>query len=210
MAVTLTLAASFQEQNDNKVLVITDTTGTAVSTGWGVGDNPDYTDIDGTTYDLFLDITITTSDGTETTYDQIDLYDEFGPFAAYEDMVFNIDATMLLVDGVAFGDSDTELPDGIWEIAYSIYTGVDETDTYEITILVNGQIRIIVYEKLRQIPTTYLCQECCNTRTIKEAIFAYSYLMAIDSSAFTSKTEELLNQLYTLERMCLNGSNCTW
>lgn len=201
MAVTLDL--SYSEQNDNKLLTFTDT-----SANWG-GVNIDVTDVTSAT----LDITITISDGTETTYDQIDLVAEFGDGGApeFDDqdaMVFEIDCSLLQESGVAIGDDDDELPDGLWEITYTINGGTGATTLTE-TILVNGVIRAEVYELLRALPTYYNCDEC-KSKTILDALYCYGMLNVMNSDAYVARTEELISLLYILERLVDNGSNYTW
>ena len=198
MALSPTL--SYSERNDNCLLTITDTT------TWG-GAEIDVTDVTV----LTLDIVITTSDGTETTYTQIDLVDEFGDgvapeFNAQSDMVFEIDATMLLSGGTAYGTADDELPDGIWSITYTVNTdvGILEED-----ILIDGRVRVAVYELLRALPTIYNCDEC-KSKTVLDALYAYGCLNVLQSNAYVAKTEELISLLYTLERIVTNGSNYTW
>ena len=206
------LALSFVESNDNTKLVMTDITGTDGATDWGVGANPNYDHIDGSDYDLELDIVITTADGTETTYDTIDLYAEFGPFVSYNNLSFDIDCTQLKVDGVAIGTDEDEIPDGIWGITYTLVDLADSLNNVEYSgnILINGVVKQKVYEMLKDIPMTYQYGENVDSYQIREAMFAYSYLIAIESSAYISKKVELLNQLGVLERIVSNGSNNTW
>lgn len=191
---------SYSQRNDNKLLTLTDIT------VWGA---PEIAVTDITV--LTLDIDITTSNGTTTTYDQIDLVDEFGDGAAPEfnnqaALVFEIDASLLLVDGVAIGTSDDELPDGIWNITYTVNTsiGILEQD-----ILIDGVIRTKVYELLRALPTIYNCSEC-KSKTVLDALYSYGCLNVMRSDAYVAKTEELVSLLYTLERIVTNGSNYTW
>jgi hypothetical protein len=75
----LNLSLSYSERNDNKVLTLTDTTA-----DWGTGGNITVAAITS----LTLDVTIVTSDGTETECDQIDLVDEFGPLTTQANLVF--------------------------------------------------------------------------------------------------------------------------
>lgn len=212
-----TLSASFVQQNDAKGLVVTDTTGTTAATAWTQGTNPAVTDIVDlggatTTWGLYLDITLTQSDGTETVFTRIDLHDQFGPFTTNDDLVFTIIPTMLIVSGASTTvyDSDDTLPDGIYEISYG-YVEVDgvtgETD-YE--MLLDGVVRIATYDIMRLIPITYADSDDVDSREIREAMFAWSYLMSLKSSSYTSKNEELLTQLSTLETIIRNGSNNTW
>lgn len=198
----LTPALSYVERNDNKLLTLTDATA-----DWGVGGNIAVIDVTAAT----LDIIITTSDGTATTYDQIDLVTEFGDGIAPEfntqaDMVFAIDASMLLLSGVAIGTSDDELPDGIWNITYDINSG---TGTLVEDILINGVVTVNVYELLRALPTTYNCSEC-KSKTILDTIYCKALLDVMESDAYAAMTEELITQLYNLERFIDDGSSYTW
>ena len=217
MAVTLALTASFVEQNDALALVVTDTTGSDGTNDWSVGDNPDYSDIvdlEGATntWGLYLDITLTQSDGTETVFDTIDLHDEFGGtgFGDADDMVFTITAPMLFVDASTDYDSEDTIPDGIYDISYGarqVDVSDHETD-YE--LLLDGVVRKAVYDIMRLIPITYADSDDIDSREIREAMFAWSYLTALTSSSYVSKNEELLTQLNTLENIIRNGSNNTW
>lgn len=199
MALTPTL--SYEERNDNKLLTFTDTTA-----DWGVGGNAVVTDVTV----LTLSIEITTSDGTATTYDNIDLVDLFGDGAGPEfnnqaAMVFPIDASMIKDGGIAIGTSDDELPDGLWEITYTINATVGTPET----IFIDGRVRVAVYELLRQIPTIYNCDEC-KSKTILDALYAYGCLNVLRSDAYVAKSEELISLLYVLERIVTNGSSYTW
>lgn len=206
------LALSFTERNDNIALIIQDITGTDGSTDWGVGTNISYTDIDGSSYDLLLDIVITTSDGTETTYDQIDLYSEFGPFVTYDDMVFTITADMLKVSTVAQFEVGDTLPDGIWDITYTVTNaGTAGADvTLQEDVLIYGVVKYEVYDAIRQVPRIYELVGEVDTRTVWEALLKIAYLEALQASAYVSMSEELLDQLETLENLVRNGSNNTW
>jgi len=200
MALTPTL--SYKERNDNRLLTLNDAT-----LNWGVGGNINVTDVTVAT----LDITITTSDSTATTYTQINLIAEFGDGVAPEfntqaDMVFEIDATLLLSGGVAYGTADDVLPDGIWSITYTINTNVG---ILEEDILIDGIVRTDVYELLRALPVMYNCNEC-KSKTVSDALYAYGCLNVLQSNAYVAKTEELISLLYTLERIIANGSNYTW
>jgi hypothetical protein len=220
----INLSATFKEQNDNKALVITDTTNNWSET-WSSGGNISIDSI-GTNpggYDnilFLLDISIMTADGVTVEYDTIDLYDEFAPdggFVDQNDLIFTIPCSLLKVDGTAIGTNEVEIPDGIWTISYYLKddpggSGYD-TYTYDTQVLINGIIKVKVYQMLRKIPVLYLCGDARGDkelRKIKDAIFSYSYLMGIESAAFSAKVEELLNQLYTLERITVNGSHCSW
>lgn len=205
MALTLSLSAV--ERNDSKLLTLTDT-----STDWGT---PSYTDIaarTSLTYSLTLDITINTPTAT-TVYDQIDCYVlAEGPFTAQSDLVFPISAAELLISSSPLGTTDTLLPDGIWDIVYKVqhYSGGTWSDvaTKSFSILMYGQIKTKVYDKLRKVPKWSDCPN--GYRDINEASYYYTYLKSIESSAFVARKTELIQMLETLERLLLNGSNYPW
>ena len=216
MALLSNLSLDFVESNDNKSLIISDTTGTEATTSWSQGTvggvTISYSTIDGSTYGLELDIEITTSDGTVTAYDTIDLYDVFGGFTTYNDMVFTIDSTLLKVNTIAIGDATDELPDGTWDITYTLVDVVTPANNvvYNNVVLIYGVVEKAVYEKLRAIISKYDNEEWLDDHLTREAMFAYSYLIAIEASAQVAKEEELLNSLSVLERLITNGSNNTW
>jgi hypothetical protein len=208
----LALNLSTVEQNDSKLITFTDT-----STGWGTEGDPSYTDIEAytsQTYALTLDLTINTPSGS-TVYDTIDLYGKglVAPFVAQTDLVFAIDATMILESEVAYGTSSTLLPDGIWDIVYKVqyYTGGAWTiiDSKSESLLVYGQIKKSVYDKLRLVPR-WTESDVSKYRDIQEASYYYTYLQSIEKSAFIARKEELIEMLETLQRLLINGSNYPW
>lgn len=252
----LNLSLSFQEQNDNKAIVLTDTTdnwdsstthltigddtvigdfyeivanttnftlggvgapnnnvGTrfvcgAVITLAGADDlipvTPTIAEIDSIT----LDTIITGVSEVATAKTQVDLLAEFGPFATQADLVYTITA-LLLGDGI-----DSELIDGLYELTYSVtYSGDGvgtKTDTLTTTLLVYGQVKTATYDKIRQIPTYYMCTNGCPSPEISEADLCGAYLSGIENSAYVAKTEELLAMLVTLDNLITNGSKITW
>ena len=222
----LDLSITFTESNDNKTVILTDTTGTYSAdnlTGWG-SPNIDVGDIiSGSTaskYNLLLTITITDSSGTETEYDEINLFDHNGgAFTDASDLVFEMNSSHLLSGGTALGDSDDELPDGLWAIDYRIVdadynsetNGLSTADNYIVDTfyLIYGVVKASVYDKLRQIPTDYMCNNC-DSREIMEAIFMYGYLKGIETSAYVAKQEELIIMLATLESIVRDGSTIIW
>lgn len=211
----LSLSFSVVERNDNKLLTITDTAGTyhAVDnpTGWetGAATNPDPADIDGVTHTLGLDITVTTSDGTATTYDTIDVFTLFGPFADAGDLVFALDCTMLVSGGSALGTAASEFPDGLYTINYTYDDGLGTEVTTVSTVLLDGIVANDLYELLRTMPVSYDCEACYDKKTM-DIIFAKMYLDAIHASAYSARTTSILNQLTVVENLLRNVSNYTW
>lgn len=214
----LDLSFSVTERNDNLVITITDTTGTydAVTNdgGWETGGatNPDPADIvaSGGAHTLELTLTITTSSGTSTTYDDVDLYTQFGPFTDAGDLVFALTPAMFSSSGTALGTAIDEFPDGIYEFTYKYDDGLGgQEDSQVETALIEGKVKNATYELLRLLPKLYECKDCV-TKKVLDAIFCRGYLDAMYSSAYISNTEELYNQLYVLERLVTDGSSYTW
>jgi hypothetical protein len=208
----LALNLSVIEQNDSKVITFTD-----ISTGWGTGGDPNYTSIAAVathTYSLLLDITINTPSGT-VVYDTIDLYGKglHTPFAVQGDLVFALDSSMIYDGGVVLGDNTTLLLDGIWDITYRVqhYSGGVWTTvaTKSISLLVYGQIKKAVYDKLRLVPR-WTESDANRYRDIQEAGYYYTYLQSIEKSAFIARKDELVQMLETLQRLLINGSNYPW
>ena len=197
MAVTLSL--SYEERNDNKVFTFTDT-----SANWGVGGNINPDGIS----TLTLDIQVTDSSGTITSYDQINLVTELGlgPASTQADLVFELNATHLAEAGIPYGTVDDVLPDGVWQVTY-LLTGVlpDSTSAMQETILVYGNVRNSVYKLLRQMNTSYECEGCIDEGVLN-VIFAKTYLDAIQVAELPTRTTAVVEQLYTLERILLNIS----
>jgi len=249
----LNLSLRYQEQNDNKAIVLTDTTdnfddqssattttivagdmyeiavaGTYNYTVLGAADNNVGTrfvsnanatvNLGGSVYEVTaaiseiigvtLAVTVTDKNNVSTSKGTINLLTEFGPFVDQGDMVYTIDAD-LLSDPI-----DSLLTDGLYTLVYTITSQIGigdvRTDTLNVTILVYGQVKVAVYEKLRQIPTYYMCNDARALSRISEADLCGAYLSGIENSAYIAKTEELLNMLVELDSMVLNGSNITW
>jgi len=205
----LALDLTVVERNDSKLITFTD-----ASTGWGTDGDPSYTSIaarTGLTYSLTMDITINTS--TEVLVcDQIDLYVLSGPFVTAADLVFELDHNVVLSGGVTIATNEV-LPDGIWDITYKVqyYTGGvwTDIDVKTLSVLIYGDIKTQVYDRLRQIPNLYNSKVLME-RDIQEPLLYYTFLQSIEKSAFVARKEELLEMLETLERLLLNGSNYPW
>lgn len=213
----LDLSFSITERNDNLVITLTDTTGTYDAAtnpgGWqtGAATNPDPADIEasGGAHTLELSLTITTSDGTSTTYDDVDLFTQFGPFTDAGDLVFALTPSMFSSSGTALGTDTDEFPDGIYEFTYIYDQGLGTVDSEVESALIEGQVKNATYELLRLLPKLYECKDCV-TKQVLDAIFCRGYLDAMYSSAYISSTEELYNQLFVLERLVTDGSSYTW
>lgn len=208
----LSLSFDVTERNDNKLLTVLDTTGiydiVTNDDGWGAP-NPVVTDIDGVTHTLELDITLTISNGTVTTYDSIDLFTLFGPFTDISDLSFALNCSMLQSGGTALGTSDDEFPDGLYTITYTYDKGLGSVITVTNTILLDGRVANALYELLRTLPTDYECGQC-NEKEILDIIFMKTYLDAIHASVYSARTTAILDQLGVLENLLTNVSSYTW
>lgn len=222
----LTLNLEFLEQNDNLALKITDNAETyhAVdnSTGWGVP-NPVVTDIVDSTddvtvnkYHLLLDVTYTGSDAVSVTYTQLNLYDVNGAaFIDTADLTWTIDAADLvdLSDGQSQGTDENALFDGKYDFVYQLVSNINHSSvitTHSVSILLDGNVRVKIYNQLRQISTIYNSTELyvpiyhhqfkdILNVSLKKALFD-SMLSGVSHSA----TNDILNLLDTIERLTLN------
>ena len=201
----LSLSFSISERGDNELLTITDTTGTGTG-GWGNGGNDAVTAINNTTKLLTLKISITTSDGTKTTYDTINLYNQFGgPFTTVSQLVFPLTCAMLKVSGQPLGTISTAFPDGIYDIVYTYNT----TNIVETYTLIDGVVKTQLYQLLRTIPTKYEA-DGYYADDILDIIFMKGYYDSLIATAEVGRQDQVIDQLYTLQRLILNGSNYNW
>jgi hypothetical protein len=196
----LNVSLSYSERNDNKVLTITDTTTNYDSDGNMAVDQ---------ITSLLLNVTIITSDNSELECDTIDLIDIFGSVVLQEDLVFPINTSHLIWNGSALGTAESTLPDGIYTFQYVIDSSLPTEVSYTEDVLIEGVIRTQVYSMLRDLPTIYNCKEC-KTKQIMDTIFCYGLLNTMEAAGYVAKNEELINQLYTLERLTTNGSSYSW
>lgn len=215
MAVSLVLADPLQS-NDATVLRIQDDTGVYDAsdnpTGWGTP-NEEVTDIVALTtttaskYHLTLDVVITTSDSTETTYDTIDLYTEYGPFSDITDLVFDLNSTKLITSGVAYGDSTDSLPDGWYVITYKLASADTDTaiSSTTVTLLIDGNVRSAVYDDLRTVPYSTdfetLSHNVDEWDNVLNPIYYYSLFRGMLAEVTLAKKEEILNMLSVLEQL---------
>ena len=223
----LNLDLTYAQSNDAVTLTVTDSTGEYTAnnlTGWGgAGGNETYTDIivatsvgDGSNHHLTLAVTVTDKDGTETAYDEIDLFTKNGgAFTTAADLTWDLTPADFIgtVSGTAMGAATDKLDDGIYAITYNLVdaaTDLVSVDSVVESTIVDGAVRIAVYDKLRQVPTDYDCEDNDRSRDIMEALLSYSYLQSIEASASVSNTSELVTMLYTLDKLVSDGSHYTW
>jgi hypothetical protein len=194
-----TLTLEYKERNDNKLVTLTD-----ITEDWGTPTVGEITT-------LTLNVEITVSVNTTTIYDEIDLVtlSALNGSSTQTDLVFQLTGADLKIEGNAIGTSDTVLPDGIYKFTYTLDEGLETESTLIEDVLMEGNVRNAVYQALRVIPTLYMCNEC-KSKQIMDAIFAYGMLNSIRAGGYVAKTEELINQLYVLERLLEYGSSYTW
>ena len=230
----LVLDLTYSQSNNATTLTVTDAAGTYHvvdnPTGWetGAATNPDVADIvistDITTASknhLLLDITVTDKDGITTIYDQLNLYDvslaadvAFTGYTLASELTWDITPDMLEASGVAMGEATSKLDDGIYVVVYSLVLnsnhGTAAATALTESVLIDGDVRIDVYNKLRQIPVNYDYEAVDRSRDVMEALLGYAYLQAISASAAVAMTDELITMLYTLDKMNSDGSHYTW
>jgi hypothetical protein len=226
----LELDLSYSQSNNAVTLTVTDSAGTYTPdnlTGWG-DPNPraSFTFADIVTsadvatyvpvkYHLILDVTVTDKNNTSTTYDTINLWnhDGTGPFTSAADLTWDFNPSDFVSGGTAMGVATDKLDDGIYAISYKLVQNDNhstEIDSVSESIKVDGDVRFDVYNKLRQVSTDYDCEENDKSYEHMEALMADVYLRSIDASAAVSETENLANQLWTLDKMVSDGSKYTW
>lgn len=207
----LTLASTVTQSGDNKTITVTDATGVydagSNPTGWGAPNTALSAIASG---NLTLTITITTSDGTSTTYDAIDLHDTFltGGHTTVSDLVYPLTCDMLTASGTALGTSSDEFPDGLYAMIYTCTEPTPDVHT-DSTVLIDGQVKTAIYEMLRTIPTKYECQDY-HEKDIMDIIFTKGYYDAMIATAVVGREDQVIDQLYVLERLVTNGSSYTW
>ena len=215
-----TLEVSWLEQNDNLALQLTDDSNTYAynGTGWGAP-NPVVTDIVASSdttvgkYHLTLDITYTGSDAVSTTYDQINLYDlNGGAFSTVDDLVFLIDAADLSASGTAQGTDEDALLDGKYDYTYTLSEADTGTTTQTTTgsILVDGKVRVKVYDQLRQISTIYDSTEVFvpiyhhDFKDILTTLLKKSLFDSMITNVSFAREDEVLSLLDVIERLTIN------
>ena len=222
----LVLDLTYSQSNNAVTLTLTDAAGTYHvvdnDDGWETGGatNPDPADIVASTdstpskYHLVLNVTVTDKYNVSTTYDEINLYDKNGgAFVDAGDLTWDLTPADFDVSGTAMGLATDKLDDGIYDITYTLRNNTTPfavVVTFNENIVIDGDIRIDVYNKLRRIPYDYVNEHIDTSRSVMEALLAYSYLQSIEGSAAICLTEDLVNMLYTLDKLVSDGSHYSW
>lgn len=212
MALSLQVG-TITQANDNTVIRIEDGTGIYDATtnpgGWGAP-NPPVTFINGTTVFLYLDVEYTDSDGATTTYDQIDLHAQYGPFATVNDLVFDLTPNLLTSGGNPMAANGEEFLDGWYKFTYSF---VDNTATYtnsttDTEVLIDGVVRVKVYTELKNVP--YINDYERFNNDFKEwgdilyPLYYFTLLEGMIAEVSNARKTEVLEMLGRLERLLRN------
>lgn len=217
----LELGLSISQSNDATTITMTDNTGTVGDTSWNFGENENFTDIvaeetltEGK-YHLTLDVVVIDKNNETTTYSTIYLYDfdSTGPFTSVSDLTWTFDASDLVTAaGDAMGTSEDRLTDGVWTVTYTLKEAHDDgiIDTYVVNLLIDGDVRADVYDALREISRQYDDQLNYQIPEIMEALLKAAYLRAINASGSVSEQENLINMLWTLDKLNSDGSKYDW
>lgn len=208
MALTLDMSTVVQS-NDCRTLTFSDATGVYdVSDnpgGWGAP-NAELSTIDGNTATLTLQITVTTSNGTETVYDAIDFYDYNGSTAPtiVDDLVFILTPDLLVSDGVAMGTDEDEFVDGWYEYTYS-YTVGESTTSYDGIKIVDGNIRTSIYDCVYNIPDINTLDKGDkydpHWYEVTYPIYLWSIYQGMIINPYSGRKNKVLNTMYTLEQL---------
>lgn len=213
MALNLIIGTIVQS-NDSTILTISDATGlydvTTNPNGWGTP-NTDLSDIDGSTSDLQLLITYTDSSLVTTEYDPIDFYDlNLAAPTSVEDLVFNITCAELKVSGNAIGTEEDELPDGWYDIVYSISknevggTGTSSSTTgYKLCV---RKVRNTIYNYFLSVPYHNILAiksklYTPNLLDLSYPIYLVSLYEGINSNITEGNKNHILGELNELERL---------
>jgi hypothetical protein len=205
------------QSNDSIILRVTDETGEYDSSlnpgGWvnelsaPVSGQPKVSNLNGTTISLFLDVEYTNSAEDVVVYDTINLYTTFGPFASKDELIFDIDASMLLVGSTPQGANDEKLLDGWYKLTYSF---VDTTTTYvddaELTeLFVDGIIRTKVYTSVKDVIYANEFErfniDFKEWKNILYPQYYYSMFVGMLAEVSLARKTEVLSMLATLERI---------
>ena len=213
MALNLIIGTIVQS-NDSTILTISDATGlydvTTNPNGWGTP-NTALADIDGTTTDLQIQITYTDSSLNVTEYDPIDFYTlNLVPPSSIEDIVFTITCAELKVSGNAIGTEEDELPDGWYDIVYSISyneaggIGTSSSTTgYKLCI---RKVRNTIYNYFLSVPYHNILAiksklYTPNLLDLSYPIYLVSLYEGINSNITEGNKNHILGELNELERL---------
>lgn len=197
---------TISQSNDATTLIVTDTTGVYDATsnpgGWG-SPNPEYTDIDGTTYQLLLGITFTDVYEVETEYEDVDVS---GTFSDWENNnTYYVTSDLLIPDGSStpIGESTDTLEDGFYTIVlkYVVTSSTSDTsdDAYFLAV---GESKIKVYTLLADVPFINDFKRFSNDfkdwEDITYPLYYFALLNGLEIDSDVSKKTQLLTGLKAL------------
>jgi hypothetical protein len=196
MAFTLSLATP-TESNDALIIVLTDN-----STTWGTT----YSYPNGTTSTFSLDITIETFNGS-TTFDTITsatFFNNYNPLLT----TFSLTGSLLTVGGTHIYTDSNCLPDGIWTLTYKLLVGGVMVTSYNVQIVVTGQVTIDNNLDFVYVPNSWSQSEMristFETMQLLEPLRKYTMRKAIETEPYQSNTAKILNSLEALTLMISN------
>lgn len=187
---TFRLVSPPAQSNDAKLLTFTDNSATWVS--------QEALPTPGGNY-LAFDIVIKKPDET-LNCDTITL---IGPYATTADLVFEITCAELLVSGAAIGTSDDLLPDGIYEVTYSLYNSSGTSlNTYSTTLVILGQIEIDIANDFADVPHIWrqaeLSLQSDEVLALIQPLQKEAYYQAILAEPYQTRQTAILNIIDSL------------
>ena len=187
---TFRLVSPPAQSNDAKLLTFTDDSSTWVS--------QEALPTPGGNY-LTFDIIIKNPDETLTCNT---IYFR-GTYASTAELVFEISCAELLVNGVAIGTSDSLLPDGIYEVNYTLYNSSDiSLNTYNTTLVILGQIEIDIANDFADVPHVWrqaeLSLQSDEVLSLIRPLQKEAYYQAILAEPYQTRQTAILNIIDSL------------
>jgi hypothetical protein len=218
----LDLKFTLNERNDNKALILQDTTNLNTNTNSGWDDNAfDINSIGSTTNTLKVQITIQVPDGEPIIYNTINIFDTFAPVGGFlissypTCMKFIITPDMLIDPQFnPLGLVDSTFPDGIYNVEYIFSPQVGNQSIYSKKYYIDGISRNAVYSLLRTIPEQYMNTNMITYETytedwkyIQNIQYAYIWLKSIEASSYIAREKDILQQLQIVQNLIIDASN---
>ena len=189
---TFALVSPPAQSNDAKLLTFTDASATWVS--------QEALPTPGSNY-LTLDITLKLPDETIV----CDTITYPGPYTQTSQLVFEINCSDLLDNGAAIGTADDKLPDGIYEVTYSLFSPTDPAtllNSYTTTIIILGQIEIDKANDFTDVPHNWSRKELSLQSDEVLALILplqkEAYYQAMRAEPYETRETAILNIIDTL------------
>ena len=134
-------------------------------------------------------------------------------FADAGDLVFLVDAADLVSSGVAMGAATDPLLDGKYDFTYQLVSNSNHATvaaTYSESILLDGIVRVKIYDQLRQIPTIYDSTELFipiydpQFRDILVIELKKGMFDGMLANVSDARSDEVLDTLDIIERLTVN------